>query len=293
MWHSPRKINWGFFLLSLLISHSPMMGKSLPKIEMLTVQSKETGVEIEFMMDDSLKRDNVSGWIEQGNWFIVNFYNITPSTPKFFSQYQYYPIQDIRAEGDNFNQQLSFHISKKIGMFDLILSDDGFTVLLVLTYAEFVKSKEMNPSFVFPDPKDAQKIHHPSSWKDARERTSIRILCDTPGLPIYVDNIKVGISPLSHPVDVLPGWHKVGYFPDDFSPDLEKSKTLKEKMMNDILVMGRLDVFVEEGKMETIALNYQTLEEDVISYNSQFRSSTWLGFSIFFSLIILMSWGLV
>jgi len=293
MWCSPRKFHWGFFLLSLLISNSPIMGKSLPNIEMLTVHSKETGVEIEFLMDDSLKRDNVSGWIEQGNWFIVNFYNITPSPPEFFSQYQYYPIQDIRAEGDNFNQQLSFHISKKIGMFDLTLSDDGFTVLLILTYAEFVKSKEMNPSFVFPDPKDAQKIQHPSSWKDARERTSIRILCDTPGLPIYVDNLKVGISPLSHPVDVLPGWHKVGYFPDDFSPDLEKSRTLKEKMMNDILVMGRLDVFVEEGKMEIIALNYQTLEEDVISYNSQFRSSTWLGFSIFFFLIILMSWGLV
>ena len=31
--------------------------------------------------------------------------------------------------------------------------------------------------------------------------------------------------------------------------------------MNDILVMGRLDVYVDEGAHETIALNYQTLEK--------------------------------
>ena len=36
--------------------------------------------------------------------------------------------------------------------------------------------------------------------------------------------------------------------------------------MNDILVMGRLDVFVDEGKHETIVLNYQTLDEEVIDY---------------------------
>ena len=76
----------------------------------------------------------------------------------------------------------------------------------------------------------------------------------------------VGISPLKNSIDVLPGWHKVGYFPNDYSKDSNKL-TSKEKILNDILVMGRLDVFVEEGKEETIVLNYQTLDEEVVDYN--------------------------
>jgi hypothetical protein len=62
--------------------------------------------------------------------------------------------------------------------------------------------------------------------------------------------------------------------------------------MNDILVMGRLDVFVDEGKHETIALNYQTLDDDVIDYNMRFQLGSLAGFSIFALMILLMSWGL-
>ena len=63
-------------------------------------------------------------------------------------------------------------------------------------------------------------------------------------------------------------------------------------MMNDILVMGRLDVFVDDGKHETIVLNYQTLDDDVINYNKRFQLGSLAGFSIFGLMIILMSWGL-
>ena len=48
---------------------------------------------------------------------------------------------------------------------------------------------EIKQSFIFPDRKGAQKRQHPQSWKDQRIRTSIRILCDSPGLPIYVDDV--------------------------------------------------------------------------------------------------------
>ena len=56
--------------------------------------------------------------------------------------------------------------------------------------------------------------------------------------------------------------------------------------------MGRLDVFVEEGKHETIVLNYQTLDEEVIDYNKRFQTGSMVGFSLFFTMILLMSWGL-
>ena len=61
-------------------------------------------------------------------------------------------------------------------------------------------------------------------------------MCDTKGLPIYVDGHLAGYSPLKNPVDVLPGWHKVGYFPNDYTQDVN-AMTSKEKIMNDILVM--------------------------------------------------------
>ena len=90
----------------------------------------------------------------------------------------------------------------------------------------------------------------------------------------------VGISPLNGSIDVLPGWHKVGYFPNDYRDS--NKLTSKEKILNDILVMGRLDVFVEEGKHETIVLNYQTLDEEVIDYNKKFQTGTVVGFFIIF-----------
>ena len=63
--------------------------------------------------------------------------------------------------------------------------------------------------------------------------------------------------------------------------------------MFDILRMGLLDIYIEEGKEETIVLSYQTLDEDVIDYNKRFMASTWVGLSMFFMMILLMSWGLI
>ena len=36
----------------------------------------ETGVKLEFIVSSYIKKEDVSSWIEQGNWFILNFYNI-------------------------------------------------------------------------------------------------------------------------------------------------------------------------------------------------------------------------
>ena len=63
--------------------------------------------------------------------------------------------------------------------------------------------------------------------------------------------------------------------------------------MFDILRMGLLDIYIEEGKEETIVLSYQTLDENVIDYNKRFMASAWVGLSMFFMMILLMSWGLI
>jgi hypothetical protein len=285
----PHRICWG--LIFFYIFTESLLSQDLPSILSSKVQPIKTGLKIEFNFSSYVEKADVSSWIEQENWFIINFYNVIRPDSDFFKELILYPIQDVQQVWSQNSLQLSIQISRGIGMFDVMLDNENQNVLLVLTYSDFVKDKDVNPSFVFPELKNSQKKSHPSSWKDARQRTTLEILCDTEGLPIYVDNQLVGYSPLKNYVDVLPGWHKVGYFSNDYSQD-SNSVTSKDKMLNDILVMGRLDVFVDEGKHETIALNYQTLDREVIDFNNKFKTGGFIGFSLFLTMIVLMAWGL-
>tara|TARA_B100001121_G_C18595946_1_gene577010 strand:+ start:223 stop:1104 length:882 start_codon:yes stop_codon:yes gene_type:complete len=281
---------WFFILICL---KGILFSQDMPVIISSKTYSTETGLKLEFYLSNSINREDVSSWIEQDNWFIINFYNIIKPDRKFFDNLVTYPVREVVQNWiQNSNSiQLSIQINRKIGIFDVIIHNEGKKVLIVLTYSDFIEAKDSNPSFVFPSLKDSEKASHPFSWKDARERTTLEIVCDTKGLPIYVDGHMVGYSPLKNWIDVLPGWHKVGYFPNDYNRD-PNALTSKEKVLNDILVMGRLDVYVEEGSHETIALNYQTLDEEVVDYNKRFQAGSWIGFSLFFTMIILMSWGL-
>ena len=287
--HPLSKKYWGitFYLIFII----KIFTQDLPVIMSSKVVPNDKGLNIEFELSSFIKKTDVSSWIEQDNWFILNFYNVIRPVEGFFENMKIFPINDVQQSWSQNSLQLAIHVNQKIGIFDVILIEEGQIVQINLTYASKVPSKEINPSFIFPDIKDAQKKHHPSSWKDARERTTLEIICDTKGLPIYVDGHLVGYSPLKNYIDVLPGWHKVGYFPNDYSQDVN-TLTSKEKILNDILVMGRLDVFVEEGAHEAIVLNYQTLDNEVIDYNKRFQSGAWIGFSLFFTMIVLMSWGM-
>ena len=280
---------WGavVFLSSLTL----LFSQDIPTILSSSIEETEKGIKIEFQLSSYIERSDISSWIEKDNWFILNFYNIIKPSPNFFSDIIIYPINDIQQTWSQNSLQLAMYLNRSIGIFDVILNNEDNIVELFLTYADFVAAKEVNPSFVFPNPKDAQKKNHPMSWKDSRERTTLEVICDTQGLPIYVDVHLIAYSPLKNFIDVLPGWHKVGYFPNGYNHDAT-TLTSKEKMLNDILVMGRLDVFVDEGKHETIVLNYQTLDEEVVDYNKRFQAGTWIGFSLFFTVILLMSWGI-
>ena len=282
---------WG--IIGLTLFPSMVYAQDMPLILSSKTTPTETGIRFEFLLSSYIKRDDVSSWIEQENWFILNFYNVIRPESEFFNNLITYPVRKVDQSWiQNSNSlQLSIQINRSIGVFDVLIHDKGRKIEIVITYSEFIEAKEKNPSYVFPDLKDSKKKSHPLSWKDSRERTSLEIICDTKGLPIYLDGQMVGVSPLKNPIDVLPGWHKVGYFPNDYSKDSNKL-TSKEKLLNDILVMGRLDVFIEEGKHETIVLNYQTLDEEVIDYNKRFQTGTMVGFSLFFTMILLMSWGL-
>ncbi len=120
--------------------------------------------------------------------------------------------------------------------------------------------------------------------------TALSILCDTKNIPIYIDGEPVGISPLSGPIQVAPGWHQVSYFPSSVTVHHE-SPSAKRKM-NDIINLARQDVLVEKGKTVKVVLSYRSIEYDVEMYQRKFESSKWVGFAIMILTMTLFLWGL-
>ena len=289
-----RSIKWLLFI-------SFLIGQSKSKIVHTNVISESEKVEATFIFDEAIDRDDVSGWIDRNNYFTLSLFNVSFESKQKLNEDFKYPLISIETANTDESVQVIFHTAKEIETYQLIRHSKGKNVLIVLNYLDKVKQQkkedgELVQSFIveeLPDTFDVMKDRwrHPKTWKDARERSSIRILCDTEGLPIYVDNQLVGKSPLDYAVDVLPGWHQVGYFPTD--PALLPSpRSPKEKMMDNILRMGILDVYVEEGKEQEIVLNYQNLDQDVLAFQRSISAGSWIGFSLFFFLIMLISWGI-
>ena len=289
-----RLIQW-FFFLSFLI------GQGQSKIVHADIISEPDKVEITFIFDEIIDRDDVSGWIDRNNYFTLSLFNVSMGSKDIFSKKYNYPLISVETADTDESVQIIFNTARVLDSYQLIRHSKGKNLLVILNYLNEEKQLdkeegELVQSFIveeLPDTFDIMKDRwrHPKTWKDARERSSIRILCDTEELPIYVDNQLVGKSPLEYAVDVLPGWHQVGYFPTD--PALTPvPRSPKEKMMDNILRMGILDVYVEEGKEQEIVLNYQNLDQDVLAFQRSITAGSWIGFSLFFLLIMLISWGI-
>jgi len=289
-----RLIQW-FFFLSFLI------GQGQSKIVHADIISEPDKVEITFIFDEIIDRDDVSGWIDRNNYFTLSLFNVSMGSKDIFSKKYNYPLISVETADTDESVQIIFNTARVLDSYQLIRHSKGKNLLVILNYLNEEKQLdkeegELVQSFIveeLPDTFDIMKDRwrHPKTWKDARERSSIRILCDTEDLPIYVDNQLVGKSPLEYAVDVLPGWHQVGYFPTD--PALIPApRSPKEKMMDNILRMGILDVYVEEGKEQEIVLNYQNLDQDVLAFQRSITAGSWIGFSLFFLLIMLISWGI-
>ena len=290
-----------FRLVYFFLFFSQLFGQGQSKIIHVDVISETDKVEISFIFDNIIDRDDVSGWIDRTNYFTLSLFNISLNAEDAFDKKYKYPLISVEVADTDGSAQIIFNTAKTLESYQLIRHSKGKNLLVILNYLSDEKkvvkdAGELVQSFIveeLPDTFDVMKDRwrHPTTWKDARERSSIRILCDTKDLPIYVDNQLVGKSPLDFAVDVLPGWHQVGYFPND--PALTPSpRSPKEKMMDNILRMGVLDVYVEEGKEQEIVLNYQSLDQDVLAFQKSITAGSWIGFSLFFVLIMLISWGI-
>ena len=290
-----------FRLFNLSLLFAQLFGQGQSKIVHVDIISETDKIEISFIFDEIIDRDDVSGWIDRTNYFTLSLFNISLTSNEIIDKEHKYPLISVETADTDGSVQIIFHTAKVLDSYQLIRHSKGKNLLVILNYLsddkKVIKDQgELVQSFIveeLPDTFDVMKDRwrHPRDWKEARERSSIRILCDTKDLPIYVDNQLVGKSPLDFAVDVLPGWHQVGYFPND--PALMPNpRSPKEKMMDSILRMGVLDVYVEEGKEQEIVLNYQSLDQDVLAYQKSITAGSWIGFSLFFVLIMLVSWGI-
>ena len=128
-------------------------------------------------------------------------------------------------------------------------------------------------------------------WDEKREPiTAIQIFCDTEGIPIFVDGIQVGASPIKEALQVAPGWHQVSYFPPNMN--INTGSMSQNRKMRDLIQIARQDVLVEEGKTVRVVLSYRSLEGEALEYEQRLSSSRWVGLSMVFILVGLMTWAM-
>ena len=128
-------------------------------------------------------------------------------------------------------------------------------------------------------------------WDEKREPiTAIQIFCDTEDIPIFVDGIQVGVSPIKEAVQVAPGWHQVSYFPPNMN--INTGSMSQNRKMRDLIQIARQDILVEEGKTVRVVLSYRSLEGEALEYEQRLSSSRWVGLSMVFVLIGLMTWAM-
>ena len=121
--------------------------------------------------------------------------------------------------------------------------------------------------------------------------TALQIFCDTDGIPIFLNGMQVGASPIKDPIQVAPGWHQVSYFPPNMP--LNTQSISQNKKMRDMIHLARQDILVEEGKTVRVVLSYRSIEAEALSYENKLSSSRLIGLTMVFISLGLLSWGLM
>ena len=130
------------------------------------------------------------------------------------------------------------------------------------------------------------------NWSDKPNPiTAIEIYCDTDGIPIFVDGVQIGVSPIKEAIQVAPGWHQVSYFPPQLSVETESIR--QNRIMRDMIKLARQDILVEDGKTVRAVLSYRTIEAEALEYEQKISSGRWIGAGMVFLIISLVIWGIM
>ena len=81
-------------IVAFIIFVRLLFSQDIPTILSSKVQSIEKGLKIEFAFSSYVEKADVSSWIEQDNWFIINFYRC------FFFNFSYFFMSKKRIRAD-------------------------------------------------------------------------------------------------------------------------------------------------------------------------------------------------
>ena len=121
--------------------------------------------------------------------------------------------------------------------------------------------------------------------------TAIEIFCDTDGIPIFIDGVQIGVSPIKDPIQVAPGWHQVSYFPPQLSIETESIR--QNRIMRDMIKLAHQDILVEYGKTVRAVLSYRTIEAEALEYEQKISSGRWIGLGMVSIIMSLIVWGIM
>ena len=121
--------------------------------------------------------------------------------------------------------------------------------------------------------------------------TAIEIFCDTDGIPIFIDGVQIGVSPIKDPIQVAPGWHQVSYFPPQLSVETESIR--QNRIMRNMIKLARQDILVEDGKTVRAVLSYRTIEAEALEYEQRISSGRWIGIGMVSIIMSLIVWGIM
>lgn len=121
--------------------------------------------------------------------------------------------------------------------------------------------------------------------------TAIEIFCDTDGIPIFINGVQIGVSPIKDPIQVAPGWHQVSYFPPQLSVETESIR--QNRIMRDMIKLARQDILVEDGKTVRAVLSYRTIEAEALEYEQSISSGRWIGIGMVSIIMSLIVWGIM
>ena len=121
--------------------------------------------------------------------------------------------------------------------------------------------------------------------------TAIEIFCDTDGIPIFIDGVQIGVSPIKDPIQVAPGWHQVSYFPPQLSVETESIR--QNRIMREMIKLARQDILVEDGKTVRAVLSYRTIEAEALEYEQRISSGRWIGIGMVSIIMSLIVWGIM
>ena len=103
----------------------------------------------------------------------------------------------------------------------------------------------------------------------------INITSDTSNVPIYVDGILVGHSPLAKPIPVLPGNHTIGIYPI----------SIKNPFTQYGLEKTQKQIFVFNGDTNRVHLNSFLLDQQLIHQKKESLYSKYINITLSMLLI--------